>query len=323
MTSVTGSLTPKVDYLQTPFLKIGTRGSLLALAQAHEVRDRLAASHGIAAEDIEIIVIKTTGDKVQDRSLSEIGGKGLFTKEIEEALFDGRIDIAVHSMKDMPTLLPPGMEIAALLPREDARDAFLSPKAKNLAALPDGAIVGSSSLRRAAQIKRLRPDIGVVTFRGNVQTRLKKLASGQVDATLLAYAGLKRLGLEHEVTDLIATGDMLPAVAQGAIGIEIKSDDIKTRETIALLNHENTEVCVAAERAFLAVLDGSCQTPIAGYAEFNKSGCVIFRGMILKPDGSESFSTHRQGSAGEAAEMGRDAGMELSERAGPDFLANH
>jgi len=309
-----------VEYLQTPFLKIGTRGSLLALAQAHEVRDRLVTSHNITVEDIGIIVIKTTGDKVQDRSLSEIGGKGLFTKEIEEALFDGSIDIAVHSMKDMPTVLPTGMEIAALLPREDARDAFLSPKARDILSLPQAAVVGSSSLRRAAQIKRLRPDIDVVTFRGNVQTRLKKLESGIVDATLLAFAGLKRLGLEHEVTSLVETEDMLPAVAQGAIGIEIKSDDFKARAAIAPLNDENTEICVAAERAFLAVLDGSCQTPIAGYAQINSIGNVIFKGMILKPDGSESFFTQREGGAGDAAAIGLDAGNELKQRAGPDFL---
>ncbi len=309
--------------MQTSFIKIGTRGSLLALAQAHEVRDRLVASHDIPAEEIEIIVIKTTGDKVQDRPLSEIGGKGLFTKEIEEALYSGEIDIAVHSMKDMPTVLPPGMEIAALLPREDARDAFLSPKAKDLMSLSEGAIIGSSSLRRAAQIKRLRPDIEVVTFRGNVQTRLKKLESGIVDATLLAYAGLKRLGLEHVVTNLIDTDDMLPAVAQGAIGIEIKSDDDKARHAIAPLNDEKTEVCVAAERAFLRVLDGSCQTPIAGYAQINQTGSVTFQGMILKPDGSQSFSTERKGLSGDAADMGFDAGMELKKQAGPDFLSGH
>jgi len=309
--------------LQTSFIKIGTRGSLLALAQAHEVRDRLVASHDIPVEEIEIIVIKTTGDKIQDRPLSEIGGKGLFTKEIEEALFTGEIDIAVHSMKDMPTVLPPGMEIAALLPREDARDAFLSPKAKDLMSLGQGAIIGSSSLRRAAQIKRLRPDIEVVTFRGNVQTRLKKLESGIVDATLLAYAGLKRLGLEHVVTNLIDTDDMLPAVAQGAIGIEIKSDDNKARHAIAPLNDEKTEVCVAAERAFLRVLDGSCQTPIAGYAQINQTGSIIFRGMILKPDGSQSFSTERKGASGDAADMGYDAGMELKKQAGPGFLSGH
>ncbi len=310
-----------VEYLQTPFLKIGTRGSLLALAQAHEVRDRLVASHGVSHDDIEIIVIRTTGDKIQDRPLSEIGGKGLFTKEIEEALYDGSIDIAVHSMKDMPTVLPAGMEIGALLPREDARDAFLSPKHKDIASLPHGAVVGSSSLRRAAQIKRLRPDIDVVTFRGNVQTRLKKLESGIVDATLLAYAGLKRLGLEDVVTNLIATDDMLPAVAQGAIGIEIKSDDVKARDAIASLNDEKTEICIAAERAFLTVLDGSCQTPIAGYAILDTVGCIDFRGMILKPDGSESHFTRREGAGKDAAEIGHDAGMELKLRAGPDFLS--
>jgi len=306
--------------LQTPFLKIGTRGSLLALAQAHEVRDRLVAAHQVAPEDIEIIVIKTTGDKVQDRPLSEIGGKGLFTKEIEEALYEGSIDIAVHSMKDMPTVLPAGMEIAALLPREDARDAFLSPQAKDLKSLARGAVVGSSSLRRAAQIKRLRPDIEVVTFRGNVQTRLKKLKSGIVDATLLAYAGLKRLGIEDQITSIIGTDDMLPAVAQGAIGIEIISDNDKIRAAIASLNDEETEICVAAERAFLTVLDGSCQTPIAGYAEIDSNDTVMFQGMILKPDGSESFFVERQGDKKTAATLGHDAGLDLLDRAGPDFL---
>jgi hydroxymethylbilane synthase len=309
-----------VEQLQTPFIKIGTRGSLLALAQAHEVRDRLVAAHDVEPEDIEIIVIKTTGDKVQDRPLSEIGGKGLFTKEIEEALYEGSIDIAVHSMKDMPTVLPAGMEIAALLPREDARDAFLCPKAKDLMSLLQGAVVGSSSLRRAAQIRRLRPDIEVVTFRGNVQTRLKKLKSGVVDATLLAYAGLKRLGIEDEVTSIIDTDDMLPAVAQGAIGIEIISDNDKIRAVIAPLNDEKTEICVAAERAFLTVLDGSCQTPIAGYAVIDNNDTVIFKGMILKPDGSESFFVERQGDVKTAATLGHDAGLELLDRAGPDFL---
>ncbi len=306
--------------MQTPFLKIGTRGSLLALAQAHEVRDRLVAAHDITPEDIEIIVIKTTGDKVQDRPLAEIGGKGLFTKEIEEALYEGSVDIAVHSMKDMPTVLPPGMEIGALLPREDARDAFLSPQAKDLMSLGQGAVIGSSSLRRAAQIKRLRSDIEVVTFRGNVQTRLKKLQSGVVDATLLAYAGLKRLGIEDQITSIIDTDDMLPAVAQGAIGIEIKSDNDKIRAAIAPLNDEMTETCVAAERAFLSVLDGSCQTPIAGYAEIDNNDTIIFKGMILKPDGSESFFVHREGRAKTAEALGRDAGLELINRAGKDFL---
>ncbi len=306
--------------MQTPFLKIGTRGSLLALAQAHEVRDRLVGAHEVAPEDIEIIVIKTTGDRVQDKPLSEIGGKGLFTKEIEEALYAGSIDIAVHSMKDMPTVLPAGMEIAALLPREDARDAFLSPQANDLMSLRRGAVIGSSSLRRAAQIKRLRPDIEVVTFRGNVQTRLKKLQSGVVDATLLAYAGLKRLGIEDQITSIIDTDDMLPAVAQGAIGIEIISDNDKIRTAIAPLNDQKTEICVTAERAFLSVLDGSCQTPIAGYAEIDNNDSVIFKGMILKPDGSESFFTHGNGPVGTAEAIGRDAGLELLNRAGADFL---
>ena len=306
--------------MQTPSIKIGTRGSKLALAQAYEVRDRLVAAHGITADSVEITVISTTGDRVQDRPLSEIGGKGLFTKEIEEALYDNSIDIAVHSMKDMPTALPPGLEIACLLPREDPRDAFLSPKAKDIISLAPGAVIGSASLRRAAQIKALRPDIEVVNFRGNVQTRLKKLLNGEVDATLLACAGLKRLGLERVITSRLETTDMLPAVAQGAIGIEIRSDDDKARALIAPLNDEATEICVAAERAFLTELDGSCQTPIAGHAVLDGQGGLTFHGMILKPDGSQSFSTQRSGDVAMAEEMGRDAALELKQRAGPDFL---
>lgn len=208
-----------------------------------------------------------------------------------------------------------------MLPREDARDAFLSPKAQNIMSLAQGAVIGSASLRRAAQIKALRPDIEVVNFRGNVQTRLKKLEDGVVDATLLACAGLKRLGIEDEITSLLEIEDMLPAVAQGAIGIEIKSDDTRVREIIAPLNDSDTEICVAAERAFLRELDGSCQTPIAGHAVLEEGGFLVFQGMILKPDGSQSFATRYSGLSETAAEMGRDAALELKERAGPDFLA--
>jgi hydroxymethylbilane synthase len=264
----------------------------LALAQAHETRDRLVAAHGLKPEDIEIVVIETTGDRVQDRPLSEIGGKGLFTKEIEEALLEGRIELAVHSMKDMPTVLPDGLEISCLLPREDVRDAFISPKAASLAELPKGAVVGSSSLRRQAQIKAKRPDLEVITYRGNVETRLRKLNEG-VGATLLACAGLRRLGLAKKITSVISTDDMLPAVAQGAIGIEIASRDDRTRALLAAIHDEQTAIQLAAERTFLARLDGSCRTPIGGLAELDGDR-MVFRGMILTPDGSVCHETRRE-----------------------------
>ncbi len=251
-----------------PRLRLGTRGSPLALAQANEVRARLIAAHPeLAAEDaVEIVAITTTGDKIQDRTLAEIGGKGLFTKEIEEALLAGRIDAAVHSMKDVPTWLPEGLEISTILPREDPRDALFSTGGQDLAGLPAGSVVGTASLRRQAQVLLARPDLRVVPLRGNVQTRLRKLAEGQVDATLLAMAGLKRLGKSGEVSAVLAPEVMLPAVAQGAIGIEVRGDDASTRDTLAALDDADSAIRVAAERACLAVLDGSCRTPIAAFA---------------------------------------------------------
>ena len=301
-------------------LRIGTRGSALALAQAHETRDRLAAAHGLAAKDFEIVIIKTTGDQILDRPLAEVGGKGLFTKEIEEALLDGSIDLAVHSSKDMPTITPPGLVLSAFLPREDVRDAFISPKARSLRELPEGAVVGSASLRRQAMIKRLRPDLHVITYRGNVQTRLKKLGEGVVDATLLAAAGLNRLGLADEITQLIGTEDFLPAVGQGAICIETRDDDRRTLDLLAAIHDPATERCLAAERAFLAELDGSCRTPIGGLARL-EGDRLDFRGIILSPDGREVYETERQGHAGEAEALGRAAGQELRQAAGPDFFA--
>ncbi len=300
-------------------IRIGTRGSKLALAQAYETRDRLIAAHGLGADEIEIVAIDTSGDRIQDRALSEIGGKGLFTLEIEEALNDGRIDIAVHSMKDMPTVLPDGLEIMCLLPREDVRDAFISPKAASLRELPQGAVVGSASLRRQAQIRRIRPDLQVINYRGNVQTRLRKLGEGAVDATLLACAGLRRLGLEHEITALIAEDDMLPAIAQGAIGIEARSNDANARRMLDAINHRETELRLYAERAFLAKLDGSCRTPIAGLAILDGDR-ISFRGQILTPDGVECHETSREGLASDAAAMGEDAAAELLGRAGSDFF---
>jgi hydroxymethylbilane synthase len=302
-----------------PWLRIGTRGSPLALAQAHEVRDRLAAAHGIAPESIELQIIRTSGDRIQDRPLSEVGGKGLFTKEIEEALLAGTIDLAVHSAKDMPTLLPDRLLLAAFLPREDVRDVFISRKAETLLDLPRDAVVGTASLRRQALAKRLRPDVQVVTFRGNVQTRLRKLDEGEVDATLLALAGLKRLGLTEHATSILEIEEFLPAVGQGAIAIETRSDDSATRKLLAAINHSPTEIALAAERAFLTVLDGSCRTPIAGHARL-AGGELHFRGLIARPDGSESLETSRSGAAEDAARLGADAGNELKRRGGAGFF---
>ncbi len=298
-----------------PKLKIGTRGSPLALYQAHETRNRLMAAHGLAENDIEIVVITTTGDRVRDRPLSEIGGKGLFTKEIEEALFDRSIHLAVHSMKDMPAQLPDGLIMAALLPREDPRDAFLSPVAANIDALDHGATVGSSSVRRAAQLKKLRPDLNVIQFRGNVETRLKKLADGVAQATFLACAGLNRLGLAGKITSIVPVDVMLPAVAQGCIGIETRDDDDATRDILAPLNHGETASAVTCERAFLAALDGSCRTPLAGHAHL-ADGRVIFRGHALTLDGLHCFETTRDGSPEDAARMGREAGEEVKAMGG-------
>lgn len=308
--------------MQTKPVRIGTRGSALALAQAHETRDRLAAAHGLGEDAFEIVVIKTTGDRILDRPLAEAGGKGLFTKEIEEALIDGRIDLAVHSAKDMPTVLPDGLALTAFLPREDVRDAFISRKAETLADLAEGAVVGTSSLRRGALAKRLRPDLSIVTYRGNVQTRLRKLDEGVVDATLLAYAGLRRLGLAEIVTSLIDIEQFPPAVGQGAITIESREDDDATRALIAAIHDDDTAVCLGAERAFLAELDGSCRTPIAGHAVVDGDG-IRFKGMILKPDGSEVHEIARTGARSEALTIGADCGGELKARGGPDFFAAH
>jgi hydroxymethylbilane synthase len=304
----------------TPFLRIGTRGSPLALWQAHEVRARLAAAHGVAPQAIAIAVIKTSGDIIQDRPLSEVGGKGLFTKEIEQALIDGSVDLAVHSSKDMPTVLPEGLMLAACLPREDVRDAFISRKAATLDALAQGAVVGTASLRRQAMVKRLRPDIAVVPFRGNVETRLNKLDDGVVDATLLALAGLNRLGRAAAATSILDVDSFLPAVGQGAIGIETRADDRRTRDLLAAIDDPDTLIAIGAERAFLAVLDGSCRTPIAGHARIT-AGTVAFRGLILRPDGSEAHETARTGALADAARLGADAGRELKSRAAPDFFA--
>jgi hydroxymethylbilane synthase len=300
-------------------LRIGSRGSPLALIQARAVQSRLAAAAGLDSGRIEIVAIRTTGDAVQDRPLAEAGGKGLFTKEIEEALVAGKIDLAVHSSKDLPTLLPAGLLLAGFLPREDPRDAFISRKAKTLRELAPGAVVGTASPRREALVKRLRPDLKVVTLRGNVETRLAKLDAGEVDATILAVAGLKRLGLLAEATAILDPDEFLPAVGQGAIGIETRADDANTRALVAKVDDPDAAIALAAERAFLAVLDGSCRTPIGGYAEINGEN-IRFRGVIVKPDGSEAFEVSREGRREAAVELGADAGRELRQRASADFF---
>ena len=317
--------------MQAARIRIGTRGSPLALAQAREVEGRLQAAHcaspGSGPLTFEVRIIKTSGDRIQDRPLAEAGGKGLFTKEIEEALLAGEVDIAVHSMKDMPTVLPPGLTLAAFLPREDVRDALISSKASALAELPGGAVVATSSLRRQAQVRHLRPDIRVVPLRGNVETRLRKLAEGVADATLLALAGLKRLGLADRAAGPVPVEEMLPAVAQGAIGVEIRADDERMAEALAPLNHEPTALAVTAERAFLARLEGSCRTPIAALGELldGPAGAptghrFAFRGMILSPDGQRCFKARREGRPEEAIRLAEDAAAEILAAAGPEFV---
>ncbi len=300
-------------------LTIGTRGSPLALAQAHETRNRLLAAHpGLAEADIAIQVIKTSGDRIQDRELAEAGGKGLFTKEIEDSLLAGGIDLAVHSMKDMPTQLPPGLIMAAYLPREDPRDVLLAARPLSFGDLPEGARVGTSSLRRRAFLLARRPDLQVVTFRGNVQTRLAKLAAGEVAATFLALAGLRRLNMLPEGMSVLEPQQMLPAVAQGAIGIECRAGDTRVLALLAALDDAATRRRVEAERAFLEVLDGSCRTPIAALAEIQADGSLWLRGAVARPDGSQLLETERRGQDGVA--LGQDAGAELKQRAGPDFF---
>jgi hydroxymethylbilane synthase len=306
--------------VQSRVLRIGTRGSQLALAQATMVRAQLASAHGLPAEVFELEIIRTSGDVIQDRPLAEVGGKGLFTKEIEEALSAGQIDLAVHSAKDLPTLLPDGLAIVAALAREDPRDVFISRKAKTFRDLASGATVGTASLRRQALVKRLRPDLKVVSFRGNVETRLRKLDEGVVDATLLALAGLRRLGLADAATAILDTDEFLPAVGQGIVAIEARADDARTRALLDRINSPDDAIALAAERAFLTVLDGSCRTPIAGHAKV-AAGRMSFRGLIAKPDGTQVFETVREGAVAQAGALGADAGRELKERAGAGFFA--
>jgi hydroxymethylbilane synthase len=306
--------------MATTVLRIGTRGSPLALAQANETRARLADAHGLDPARIEIRVFKTSGDMIQDRPLSEAGGKGLFTKEIERALLARDIDIAVHSAKDMPTHLPDGLVIASYLPREDVRDALVAPGCTSLQELPRHSVVGTASLRRQALVKRARPDLETILFRGNVETRLRKISEGRAHATLLALAGLKRLGLVHHATAVLSVDEFLPAIGQGAICIETREDGRDARRLVEAIGHADTEIAVGAERAFLAVLDGSCRTPIAGHAALS-GGRLAFRGLILKPDGSEAHEAAREGPAAEGVALATSAGQELKEKGGPAFFA--
>jgi hydroxymethylbilane synthase len=301
---------------QSPFsLRLGTRGSKLARVQAETVRVALGDAAGIACA---LMILKTSGDLAQDRPLADIGGKGLFTKELEEALLNGVIDLAVHSMKDVPAQLPSGLAIAAVLPREDVRDAFLSHSAPSLDALPQGARIGTGSVRRAAQIARARPDLEILPLRGNVDTRLAKLDSGSFDAILLAYAGLKRLGLEDRVTSLLPANTWLPALSQGAVGIEIRNMDESVRHALARLNDQPTEIALACERAFQLALDGSCRTPIGGLATVAER-LLTFRGEVLAPDGSNFVATQIKCNLGaepvaDAAAAGHAAGAALKPR---------
>ena len=305
-------------------LRIGSRGSPLALVQAGQVQQALAKASGLAPEQFEIKVIRTSGDKIQNRPLADVGGKGLFTKEIEEALISGGIDFAVHSSKDIPALLPAGLTLAGFLAREDPRDALISGQAKTkanaLAELPRNALVGTSSPRRQALLKRARPDLRVAPLRGNVETRLRKIDAGEMDAAILAVAGLKRLGLFSTIAAPLEIDAFLPAVGQGAIAIETRADDEKARALAAAINDADTHSALAAERAFLAALGGSCRTPIAGHARVH-GDTVTFRGLLAMPDGSDAIEAARQGHRADAPALGADAGQDIKARAGAAYFA--
>jgi hydroxymethylbilane synthase len=301
-------------------IRIGTRGSPMALYQAALVRDRLRAAHSELAGGgmVDVVPIRTTGDRVQDRRLAEIGGKGLFTKEIEEALLDRRIDLAVHSLKDMETTLPPGLEIGCVLPRDDPRDVLVSRDGKGLAELPQGASVGTTSLRRRAQLLRLRRDLAVLPIRGNVDTRLNKLAAGEVDALVVALCGLERLGKADVAHEILPTTLMLPAVGQGMLAIECRSDDAAITRFLSPLHDPASAACATAERAMLAALDGSCRTPIAGFAAVAGQRLAI-EALLLTPDGDSERSGRLDGAVADAAKIGAELGRQLRIGAGPEF----
>jgi hydroxymethylbilane synthase len=306
----------------TARLRLGTRGSALARAQtALVVRALGQADPELAAPGaLEVVAIATSGDRATDRPLAEIGGKGLFCKELEAALLERRIDLAVHSVKDLPTWLPQGLVLGAVLARGDPRDVLITRVGAGLDALPRGAVVGTASPRRQAQLLARRPDLRVVNFRGNVDTRLKKLAAGAVDATLLAQAGLERLGIAPAGATLLSPEVMLPAVGQGAIGVECRADDTPILARLTAINDPVTAACIGAERALLAALGGSCHTPIAGHAS-SAGGRLRLEALVARPDGSVCLRTTRQGAPGDGHRLGRDAGLELKARAGPGFFA--
>jgi hydroxymethylbilane synthase len=299
------------DHIPTRVLRLGSRGSRLARAQTESVRVLLERA-GVACE---AVFITTSGDRILDRPLADIGGKGLFTKELETALLTGAIDLAVHSMKDVPAPLPPATRLGAVLAREDARDAFVSLKATSLNSLAKGAKIGTSSIRREAQIRRARPDLEIVPLRGNVDTRLAKLDGGTFDAAVLAYAGLKRLGVEARATSLLPISDWLPALSQGIIGVQVRDNDYEVEQVLAPLNDRATAIAIACERGFQLALDGSCRSPIAGHATFS-DGRLTFRGEVLAPDGSDFVATEfacdlQHDMMAEAEAAGRRAGLEI------------
>ncbi|HUI17131.1 MAG TPA: hydroxymethylbilane synthase [Alphaproteobacteria bacterium] len=309
--------------MPSPLLRIGTRGSPMALAQARQVGEALAAAHPALAAPgaIELVVVRTTGDKIQDRPLAEMGGKGLFIKEIEEALLDRRIDLAVHSAKDVPSFLPDGLELACFLERDDPRDAFVSLKADDFGSLAPASVIGTSSPRRQAQILARWPGLKVVPFRGNAETRLRKLAEGQADVTLLAIAGLVRIGRREAARKILSPEEMLPAVGQGAIAVEIRAQDGKARDWLAPLAHAPTAAVITAERAMLAVLEGSCRTPIAGFAEIDAAGILTLKALVAMPDGSAVHRTMQAGGSGDAVRIGREAGRALKTSGGAAFFS--
>ncbi|MBV9348824.1 MAG: hydroxymethylbilane synthase [Pseudolabrys sp.] len=303
----------------SPILRLGTRGSALALTQARLVRAALARAHGYEESAVALVPIKTSGDAIQDRSLAEEGGKGLFAKEIEEALRAGKIDLAVHSAKDLPALLPEGLTVKACLQREDPRDVFIGIAATTVAGLPRGARVGTTSPRRIALVKRLRPDLAIVPMRGNVETRLRKLESGEADGIILALAGLNRLGFAGRATDVMSLETFLPAAGQGAIAIETRDDDDKTNAAVARIDHAQTTLALAAERAFVAVLEGDCNSPIAAHAAI-EGNALTFRGLVARPDGDVVHDIMATGVRADAEKIGGEAGRALKQRIGPDFF---
>ncbi|MGL5447012.1 MAG: hydroxymethylbilane synthase [Rhabdaerophilum sp.] len=305
-----------------PLITIGTRGSPLALAQAHMTAAALSAAHGWPSEAVALDIIRTTGDATQDRPLSEIGGKGLFTKEIDAAQLEGRVDLAVHSAKDLPTILPDGLVIAGYLPRADIRDALIAPRWKTLDQMPPGARVGTVSLRRQSMLKRLRPDLMVEAVRGNVETRLNKTTDGTFDGVILAMAGLTRLGLTEHVTEILDAERFVPAVGQGAIALVTRAEDAKTMCWVEVITHSDTGLALATERAFLGVLDGSCRTPIGGSAHIS-GGKLNFSGIVLSPNGTRIWERREStvvADRAEAAALGERHGRSIRAELPPGFF---